>query len=429
MHAFHGLTQWNFFFAILKYLGIVFRGCFESPNLVVVAFQSRLTCYRIRVKGFYTMSKQLDDRGFHLPDLSIKGFRCFDKLSIPKLGHVTLFTGRNGCGKTTILEAVKVYAARADESVLAELIIGREEFLAGIDKDGEKVDLLDFKALFHGREPSTGAQIEIGSEGKTGKLKIKLTAPDDKSLSRFRELVADDFPGRDVPVFRTTFRGKKWLILGSFENNWRMKRRIQHVIDRDEKPATMKSQWLGPQILSNRAIAELWDEVTLTEDEDLAINALNLVLDDPVDRVAMIGEEGVRARWRGRRAVVRLGKHGPVSLKSLGDGATRLFSTALAMGNCRNGFLLIDEAENGIHYTAQHKFWSMILRTAQENNIQVFATTHSFDCVRGFARAATEAEDVSGVLIRLEREEGRTRCIRYSENELESATEYNIEVR
>ncbi len=71
----------------------------------------------------------------------------------------------------------------------------------------------------------------------------------------------------------------------------------------------------------------------------------------------------------------------------------------------------------------------MILRTARENNIQVFATTHSFDCVRGFAQAATETEDVSGVLVRLEREEQETRCVRYSEEELAAASEYNIEVR
>ncbi len=375
------------------------------------------------------MSKQLQDKGVHLPDLSIKGFRCFDRLSIPRLGHVTLFTGRNGVGKTTVLEAVKIYATRANESVLAELIIEREEFFPGVNKDGDKVDFLDFNALFHGRNPSIGTQIEIGPEGGTEKLEIEMTAPNEGIIPGFRELLPDDFPERNLPVFKVNFQGKQRLIFSSFEDDWRIKRRFQRAIDEDEQSVAMKVQWLGPEILSNRRIAELWDKVTLTEDENLAINALNLVLDDPVDRVAMIGEEESRVRRRGRRAICRLEKHGPVSLKSLGDGAIRLFSTAITLANCRDGFLLIDEAENGIHYTAQHKFWSMVLQTAQENNIQVFATTHSFDCVRGFAQATTDAEDVSGVLVRLEQEEGRTRCIRYSEEEFESAAEYNIEVR
>lgn len=375
------------------------------------------------------MSSQLKGKGFHLPDLSIKGFRCFDQISVPDLGHVNLFAGRNGVGKTTILEAVKVYASRADESVLAELIAGREEFLAGVNKDGEKVNFLDLKALFSGRKPSVGTQIEIGPEDGGGKLKIELANLDDERAPLFREFVDADFLEREASVLKISLGNKQWLIPGLFENYWRVKRRGPRVADNNERPAVMKSQWLGPELLSNRAIAELWDEVTLTEDEDLAIKALNLVLDHKVDRVAMVGEDESRVRWGGRRAVCRIGDNGPVSLKSLGDGAARLFSTALALASCRDGFLLIDESENGIHYTIQQKFWSMILHTAKENNIQVFATTHSFDCVRGFAQAVAEAEDVSGSLVRLERENRQTRCIRYSEEELKSAAKYNIEVR
>ena len=153
------------------------------------------------------MSKQLRSRRLHLPNLSIKGFRCFDKLSIPELGRVNLFTGKNGSGKTTILEAVKVYASRADESVLAELIIGREEFFPGVNKDGDKVNFLDFKALFNGRKPSVGAQIEIGPEGRTGKLKIELIPHDDKSVSLFHDLVTNNFIRKRCSCIQGKFSG------------------------------------------------------------------------------------------------------------------------------------------------------------------------------------------------------------------------------
>ena len=52
----------------------------------------------------------------HLPDLYIEGFRGIDKLSIPRLGRVTLLAGRNSVGKTTVLDAVRVYAARGSYS-------------------------------------------------------------------------------------------------------------------------------------------------------------------------------------------------------------------------------------------------------------------------------------------------------------------------
>ena len=46
-----------------------------------------------------------------LPSLSISGFRGFENLSIPQLGRVTLLTGLNGVGKTTVLDAIRIYAA------------------------------------------------------------------------------------------------------------------------------------------------------------------------------------------------------------------------------------------------------------------------------------------------------------------------------
>jgi len=107
----------------------------------------------------------------------------------------------------------------------------------------------------------------------------------------------------------------------------------------------------------------------------------------------------------------------------------RLFGITLALANCRDGFLLIDEVENGIHYSVQQDFWRMMLRTAHENNVQVFATTHSWDCVRGFAQAAVENENVEGVLVRLEKEEDGLRAVRYSERRLKIAADQRIEVR
>ena len=91
--------------------------------------------------------------------------------------------------------------------------------------------------------------------------------------------------------------------------------------------------------------------------------------------------------------------------------------------------MVIDEAENGIHHSVQRGYWRMVLQAAQDNNVQVVATTHSWDCVRGFAQAATELEDVEGALVRLERRNGDLRAVEYSEEQLQVAAEQGIEVR
>ena len=188
---------------------------------------------------------------------------------------------------------------------------------------------------------------------------------------------------------------------------------------------------LGPGLPDGGEVARLWDRVTLTDDEERVIRAVNLVIEGEAARIAVVGD-GARSGQEpaGRRVVVRLkeGSH-PVPLKSLGDGAVRLFGAALALANSRDGFLLIDEAENGIHHAVQRDFWRMVLQTARDNNVQVLATTHGWDCVRGFAQAATELDAVDGVLVRLERRGDRIRAIEYPEEELIIAARQGIEVR
>ena len=173
-----------------------------------------------------------------------------------------------------------------------------------------------------------------------------------------------------------------------------------------------------------------WDRIALTDRESQPLRGLQLILGRSVDRIAVVGDDSLRGGRPGRRVILRLpGEPHPVPLKSLGDGAVRLFGVALALANCRGGFLLIDEAENGIHHSIQRDFWNMVLQSARRDNVQVLATTHSWDCVRGFAHAAAENEDVEGVLVRLERNDGGIRAVEYSESELKVAADQRIEVR
>ena len=71
----------------------------------------------------------------------------------------------------------------------------------------------------------------------------------------------------------------------------------------------------------------------------------------------------------------------------------------------------------------------MALQTAQRNNVQVIATTHSWDRVVGFAPAANELEGVEGLLVRLERPPAGLRPITYTESRLKNMAENGIEVR
>ncbi len=376
------------------------------------------------------MSEGAPSDRLHLPSLSIKGFRGIDDLSVPRLGRVTLLAGRNGIGKTTILEACRVYAARGRHSVLLELTRGHVEYSAVIEEDGESRFTPDLGALFYGRDPLLNGVIEIGPEnGSTeNHLRIEIVRPDKEYLAMLEERIGID-PEGDLRVIKASFQGLEHIIPLKRNPN-RPALHWQRGTGQAEPPPTIECVSLGPGLMSNDTAATFWDSVTMESGEVHVVEALRLVLGNAVESVVMVGDTGRQTRMPGRRAAVKLRGHDRrVPLKSLGDGATRFFGIALALANSSNGFLFIDEAENGIHYSVQRDFWHMVLKTAHENNVQVLATTHGWDCIRGFAQAAAEIGDTEGTLVRLEKENERIRAIEYSESELETASEQSIEVR
>ena len=358
-----------------------------------------------------------------LTSLLIAGFRGIGQLQIPRMARVTLLAGKNGVGKTTVLEALRLYAARGEFDSVQDVLLDHEEVTAVRD---EKTDTLRSAAnldrLFH-RNGNGRTTIQIGPIGGGAALKIGPAAHPLELLSRLPQRV---YSG-DAEVLSVVFGDAPphhvWL--RSAAEGYRSYR---HDPKYGVKPHTpLRCELLGPGPMDNSVVERLWDEIALTDDETLALDALRLVFGDHVERTAVTGTGDGGHR---RRVMVKLaGRANPVPLRSLGDGATRMFGVALALANCRDGILLIDEAENGIHYSLQSKFWGVVMRAAEVHNTQVVATTHSKDCINGFAAAALACPNVDANLVRIGQHNGNLRAVDYSIEELKTAAEQNIEVR
>jgi AAA15 family ATPase/GTPase len=78
----------------------------------------------------------------------------------------------------------------------------------------------------------------------------------------------------------------------------------------------------------------------------------------------------------------------PVLLSSMGGGLNRYIAIVCAIWKSKDGQLFIDEVENGIHYTKYGKLWEIIFKTSKDANCQVFAATHSKECIEAFSRVA-----------------------------------------
>lgn len=401
-------------------------------------------------------------RGIHLASLSVSGLRGIDQIEIPRLGRVTLLAGKNGVGKTTILEAIRIYATRGQYGVLDEIVTGRDEFIHGLEEDGSQIVLPAFSALFTGHETRGGAVIEIGPVDGNSSNKLKITASnlDSQQESLMLELDPAWIAEERERILTVSVQNHEWpvalfLVNGRTRSNGtalsssemksqhqclnpsRFRRpmrfekntRLRQLMSRKSLPPAVECLFLGPGLLSNEMLSRLWDNVALTDDERYAVEALELIAGRSVERVAMIVNHRTQYRESGPYAMVRFTDQEPVTLRSLGSGALRAFGFAVALANSRSGFLLIDEVENGIHYSDQHDFWRMVFTLAGEKNAQVIATTHSWDCIKGFARASLDYRQADSALVRLERRHGKLRSVEYSRDQLKTAAEQNIEVR
>jgi AAA15 family ATPase/GTPase len=102
---------------------------------------------------------------------------------------------------------------------------------------------------------------------------------------------------------------------------------------------------------------------------------------------------------------------------------------AIAISGARDSLLLIDEIDIGLHHTVLKKMWTFISDVAKEFNVQVFATTHSLDCVYSLA-AVCHADTKVGSQVTIQRLElGEEHTVPYNEAEIIALAKNHIEPR
>lgn len=77
-----------------------------------------------------------------LDSLEIKGYRCFEHLTIEKLGRVNLIVGKNNVGKTALLEALRIYFQQGKISLFKDISYARDESSKFIREDEDFTELL-----------------------------------------------------------------------------------------------------------------------------------------------------------------------------------------------------------------------------------------------------------------------------------------------
>lgn len=377
-----------------------------------------------------------------LQTISIKNFRLFQHIKVTHLNRINLVVGKNNSGKSAFLEALELFASNASPAVILDLIESRQESWASNSKSLPRNSFgYSVRHLFFGHLLPEFDQEGIRIGEIESKNQIHLTTgayirekQPDGTINRIRVSTNSITPDTDisqVDVALVSEDDKRTRKILSLEDDVRRPYRPSYYEQRLASDFRYPWQVVPTENMSNRMIATLWDQTSLTEQEAEVISALRLI-DPRVSGVAFVENANSRrisSREDDRIPLVKIkGYQEPLPLKSMGDGMARLFHIIVALVNARDGILLIDEFENGLHWSVQALIWETVFRIASHLNVQVFATTHSRDCIAAFESVWQENEDL-GSFFRLEVQQDNVAVTEYSAEDLSDSIETDVEVR
>lgn len=365
-----------------------------------------------------------------MENISIYNYKCLEKIEISNLKKVNLFTGKNNTGKSTILEALSLYASKGNFNWIHHLLDSRGEINNYRDENiNEDTNIRLLSAFFSNRKI-----------GFTQDNIISINSDKENLSLRFVKYIEEDVYEKDEDGEEIIIGKKRVFVNNTDADNVSLGFEIKsenntsfHHLDRNlfrRRPAsnglTNKFHLInakGDDILNS---ASLWDNITLSEKEELVIDALKII-EPKISRLSFIGENNFRSE---RYPIVKLkGTDNLYPLKAMGDGINRILNLTLALVNSDNGYLLIDEFENGLHYSVQEKLWEIIFEISNRLNIQVFVTTHSNDSINAFAKVLSKSENYDGSLYRLERKSNEVKTNLFTEEEIKEASLQQINLR
>jgi AAA15 family ATPase/GTPase len=328
----------------------------------------------------------------HLSSLSVKNYRCLDGFEVSPFGQVNLIVGQNNIGKSSLLEAVLLWGTKRHFLTIRDILYSREECNIDSPDRFQESPFLGINQLFSKYltlEECINKPIIISELNSNEEITIKIVKSQQTDQAS-RELGLDNDYGIILGEMTQASHNAGTLIneptpfvfqINGTLHNIPIPIQLKHYLEN-------KCIYVSPNITKaiRFPINILWEQTEITGTESQVVNVLKFI-EEKLERIFFIGSNP-------RIPVCRIGGlNRPVPLHNLGDGVSRLFEIILSIVNVAGGICLIDEFENGLHWSVLENIWEIIFKIAKDTNVQIFATTHSKDVVETFIEVATKKKD------------------------------------
>jgi ABC-type lipoprotein export system ATPase subunit len=312
--------------------------------------------------------------------IKITNFRCFKELEVTNLKKFNVMVGPSGSGKTAFLEALFLAGAGSAEAYLR---MRRWRGLAGpFSFTGSKASYESlFREIFFGFDPTLGARVElVDSERGWRRLSVGLKGEMEFRIS-LKEPVGSAFSVEPILFTWKTSAGTHvesiieikdgqfnitgstdvypvWLISPAAPENY-----VQHYSELSKR---------GKADSIREAFCKMFPQVRSISIESAA------------------GEFTIFAELRHHGEKIPIGM--------LSSGMSKYFSILTAVASNPKGVVIIDELESGFYYEALAGIVKSLCDFAGDNNVQLLATTHSYELLDAFATAMDGREEHFGLL-------------------------------
>ena len=295
-------------------------------------------------------------------NLEINNFRGIEHLTVDDLSRVNVFLGQNSSGKSSVLESLLLLMGMSNPDLPQSINYIRSRGYSGF---------ADLGYMFHNGNLKVSP--EFSSEmfdGSKRHLALEMTYT-------FDEKAQVDLPQGHIPTSETK----------TFLNTLKM----LFEIEANQKKSNYESSVTFNQMnqVSGKKIAEGYLEKNTVAFLPADI-ALGVPTNDLVELAKRKKKEVITkylsnfdshiTTWEILNNVAYIGLDGIDQLmmvNMMGDGMRRYLNIVAASANPMNNIILIDEIDNGLHYSAYKKLWEAIFALATDTNKQVFVTTHS----------------------------------------------------
>lgn len=345
--------------------------------------------------------------------LQIDNLRGIKHAELKDFARINLLFGKNNCGKSTILEALFLVSGQSNPTLPLTI-----NMLRNYNGFSER----DLDIEFYNLDPKN--KIEISTTGDQNRW-VKIT----QIVSNSNTVTLETLAKGDTAKSGKHYGLRLDFSIGNSDKTYSSQVVIKEgdkengkVSVDDRYKETVYSQYI-PSNWSQSSMYEEFARIVANKKEKGVLDALRKI-DDEIKDIQLVSDE----------ILIDIGASQRLPINMVGDGLRKLLMIIVSIYRCRGGVLLIDEIDNGLHFSAMKILWQIILSAAEENDVQLFASTHNIDSLKGLNEVLKEKEyekyrnEVCAYkLIKLK--EGNVASVRYDYPSFQYSIDQELEVR